>query len=262
MTDTPRTIYREKTYVCGEYLDVYIFPVYKRPGKRSKKASPTSATQAKLNARHAAEKLTRLHHANFTPYDLEIGLSYRENPESDEEATRNVGNYLRRLRRLRKKLGLPPLKYICVTERSKSGRYHHHVTVNGGVDRDTLESLWGLGYANSRRLQFSENGLTALSRYIVKEPIGGKRWNASRNLVDPEPRTNDSRIRSRRRAEALAKDREDREPWEKLYPDYHLAEVVPFHNEENGGVYLFARLYRKDGKYIAPKRSVKRRKKE
>lgn len=260
--DRPRTIYREKSYVCGEYLDLYIYPVYRKPGKRSKRAKPTTATQAKLNARHAAEKLTRLFHANFTPEDLELGLSHRVNPESDDEAIRLVANFLRRLRRLRKKLGLPPLKYICVTERSKSGRYHHHVTVNGGIDRDVLESLWGLGYANSRRLQFSENGLTALSRYIVKEPVGGKRWNASRNLIDPEPRTNDSRISSRRRAEELARDPEDRAPWEKLYPEYHLAEVVPFHNDANGGVYLFARMYRRDGKFIAPTRGGKRRKRE
>lgn len=253
------TIYREKTYTCGEYLDVYVYPVYRKPGKRSKRAQPTTKTQEKLNARHAAEKLTRLFHANFTPDDLELGLSHAINPESDEEALRLVTNFLRRLRRLRNKLGLEPLKYICVTEKSKSGRYHHHVTVNGGLDRDVIENLWGLGYANSRRLQFTENGLAALSRYIVKEPIGGKRWNASRNLIDPEPRTSDSRIRSRRRAVELAKDPEDREPWKKLYPDYHLAEVMPFHNEENGGVYLFARLYRTDGKFIAPTRGRKRR---
>ena len=60
--------------------------------------------------------------------------------------------------------GLPPLKYIVVTERGKKGgRIHHHITVNGGIDRDELESLWGLGYANSRRLQFTENGLAGLA---------------------------------------------------------------------------------------------------
>ena len=29
------------------------------------------------------------------------------------------------------------------------------------MDRDDLENLWGLGYANSRRLQFTESGLAA-----------------------------------------------------------------------------------------------------
>lgn len=255
-----KTIYREKYYICGEYLDVYIFPVYKKPGKRSGKANPTTETQAKLNARHAAEKLVRLLHANFTPDDLELGLDYAENPESEEQAKRDIQNFLRRLRNLRKKRGLPPLKYISVTEKSGKGRYHHHVTVNGGVDRDELESLWGYGRANSKRLQFNESGLAALGHYVVKSPIFSKRWNASKNLIDPEPKKNDSRIRSRRKAEELAKDREDRAPWEKLYPDYFLAEVTPFHNDENGGVYLFARLYRKDGTFIKPKRKRRDRK--
>lgn len=250
-----QTVYREKYYICGEYLDVYIYPVYKRPGKRGAKAKPTTLTQGKLNARHAAEKLVRLLHANFTPDDLELGLSYVTNPENEEQAKRDVQNFLRRLRRLREKLGLEPLKYISVTEKSGRGRYHHHVTINGGVDRDAVEKLWGLGRANSKRLQFDKNGLAGLGHYVVKSPIFSKRWNASKNLVDPVPRKNDSRIRSRRRAVELAKDTEDGMMWDKLYPDYFLAEVTPFHNDENGGVYLFARLYRKDGVFIKPRRS-------
>lgn len=251
-----RTIYREKKYFCGEYLDAYIYPIFKEPGQRSKKANPTSETQAKLNKRHAEEKVTRLLHANFTPDDLELGLDYAENPESDEQAKRDVQNFLRRLRRLRRSLGLPELKYIAVTEKSSRGRYHHHVTVNGGIDRDVLENLWGYGRANSKRLQFDENGVAGLGRYIVKSPIFAKRWNASKNLIDPQPRTNDSRI-SIRRAKELAADTTDRAPFEKLYPDYLLAEAGAFHNDVNGGVYLFARLYRKDGKYIKPRKRRK-----
>lgn len=253
------TIYREKCYICGEYLDVYIYPVYKRPGKRRGRAKPMTLTQAKLNLRHAIEKLVRLLHANFTPGDIELGLDYAVNPEDDEQAKRDIRNFLDRLRRRRKKLGLSPLKYISVTEKSGKGRYHHHVTINGGIDRDVVEKLWGLGRANSKRLQFNENGLAGLGRYVVKSPVFSKRWNASRNLVDPEPRTSDSSVRSRRKAAALAHDREDREPWEKLHPEYHLAEVMPFHNDENGGVYIFARMYRKDGRFIAPIRDRRRR---
>lgn len=269
------TIYREKYYICGEYLDVYVYPVYKRPGQRSAKAKPTTATQAKLNAKKAAEKIVRKMHANFTPEDISAGLDYAVNPEDDDRAKKDIHNFLDRVRRRRKKLGLPPLKYITVTEKSGKGRYHHHIIINGGIDRDEIEELWGLGRANADRLQFSENGLAGLGHYIVKNPIFSKRWNASRNLVDPEPRTNDSRIRSRRKAAELARDPEDRAPWEKLYPDYHLAEVVPFHNDSdeiiidangkptvhkgNGGIYIFARLYRKDKKFIAPARGGRRR---
>ncbi|MCL2563588.1 MAG: hypothetical protein FWE08_06095 [Oscillospiraceae bacterium] len=244
------TIYRETAYYCGEeYLDVYIYPVYKRPGQRAKKAKPTTETQAKLNERHAAEKLGRLLNTNFTPNDLSFGCSYRVNPESDDQVKRDAHNYLDRLRRRYKKAGVP-LKYIMVIEKSKAGRYHLHVIINdAGIDRDELERIWGYGYANSKRLEFGKTGLVGLAKYITKRPIFGKRWNASKNLIHPQPKPNDRRIRSRRKAAALAKDPEDRQPWEKLYPDYIMAEVVPFHNDENGGVYLFARLYRKDGVY-------------
>ena len=252
-----RTVYREKKYTCGEYLDVYIYPVFETGklggGKRAKK-KPSTEAQKKLNQRHREEKLVRLLHANFTPEDLEIHLTYKgEQPGSDEEAARNLRNYIRRIQRLRKKMGLPPLKYIAVTERGKrGGRYHHHITVNGGIDRDTLESMWEYGYANSRRLQFTEDGLAGLGNYIVKSPVGGKAWTASKNLVDPEPRTRDGRI-SGNKARELDKSLESGEKFakfESLYPGYLMSAAEAFHNDVNGGCYLVARFYRKDGKFI------------
>lgn len=258
-----RTVYREKRYYCGEYLDVYIFPVFetgRRASGRGKKRKPTSSAQKKLNQRHREQKLARLLHSNFTPDDLELNLSYTVQPESDEEAARLLRNYIRRIQRLRKKRGLPPLKYIAVTERGKKGgRYHHHITISGGIDRDELESLWGLGYANSRRLQFTENGLAGLAHYITKSPVGSKAWNASKNLVDPEPKTRDGHI-SARRARELARDTTDNREFEKLYPGYLLADAGAFHNDVNGGVYLAARYYRQDGQFIKPKKKGRSRK--
>lgn len=253
-----RTLYREKRYYCGEYLDVYIYPVYetgsRKAGGKRERRKPTSAAQKRLNQRHREEKLVRLLHANFTPEDLELHLTYAEQPEDDEAAKRELANFLRRVRRHRKKLGLPPLKYIAVTERGKrSGRYHHHVTINGGMDRDELERLWGLGYANSRRLQFTENGLAGLGNYIVKSPIGKKAWNASKNLIDPEPKTRDGRI-SASCARELTRDTTDNAAYERLYPGYFLADAGAFHNDVNGGYYIIARYYRKDGVFIKPKR--------
>lgn len=57
-----RTVYREKRYYCGEYLDVYIFPVFetgKRGHGRGKKRKPTSAAQKKLNQRHREQMYWR-----------------------------------------------------------------------------------------------------------------------------------------------------------------------------------------------------------
>jgi hypothetical protein len=55
-----KTIYREKRYYCGEYLDVYIFPTYRQSNGRRSRSKPTTAAQKKLNQRHREEKLVRL----------------------------------------------------------------------------------------------------------------------------------------------------------------------------------------------------------
>ena len=131
------------------------------------------------------------------------------------------------------------------------------ITINGGIDRDELEGLWGLGYANSRRLQFTESGLAGLANYIVKSPIGSKAWQSSKNLIDPEPTTRDGRI-SARRARELMQDG-DRKAFERLYPGYCLADAGAFFNDVNGGYYINARYYRADGVYIKPKRKRRKR---
>lgn len=126
-----RTIYREKRYYCGEYLDVFIYPTYSQARSRGKRSKPTSKAQAKLNQRHREEKLVRLLHANFTPDDYEIHLTYQYQPESPEEAQRLLRNFIRRVQRARKKQGLPPLKYIAVTEKgSRKGRYLAYLGVD------------------------------------------------------------------------------------------------------------------------------------
>lgn len=257
-----RRVYREKRYVCGEYMEAYIYPVYetgrRRGGKRGKR-KPSTEAQKKLNQRHREEKLTRLLHANFSPEDLEIHLTYAVQPGSDKEAWRIVQNFIRRVRRYMEKHGLGELRYIIVTERgTRSGRYHHHVTLHCGMDRDVLEQLWtkseGAGYANTRRLQFNETGLEGLARYITKQhrsedgsedeqKAGKKAWSASRNLVDPEAVTRDGRV-SARQAREMADDPKQCVKLEALYPGWTLTMAETFHNDVNGGAYLAVRFCR------------------
>ena len=40
-----KTIYREKRYYCGEYLDVYIFPTYRQSNGRRSRSKPTTDAQ-------------------------------------------------------------------------------------------------------------------------------------------------------------------------------------------------------------------------
>lgn len=240
-----RCLYREKKYVCGEYLEVDIFPVFKYQGSRKKRAKPTTAVQKKLNQHNAENKLIRLLNANFTEDDLRFDLTYAPDnlPTSDEYAQKQLQNYIRRLKRFRDKIGLPPLKYVAVTEKSEKGRYHHHLVINGGVSLKDLARLWARGYTQAKPLQFDEFGIVGIAKYLVKEPILGKRWNASKNLIQPQAKERDGRI-SARKVQELCGLTDDRREFEKLYDGYLLAEAKPFYNEYNGGYYLCVRMYR------------------
>lgn len=262
---TGKTIYRLKYYRCGEYLDAYCYPVVPcaKPiqGKRTRKRV-SREVQTKLNQRHARERLTRIVNTNFSWEDLSMTLTYRDNPETKEEAVKELQKYIRKLRAQYKKAGIE-LKYVWQMEKSKKGRYHVHMILSGGIDRDKLEKFWGNGYANSKRLQFDQNGVAALVGYITKshhnkdeERITYKAWNGSRNLIDPEPEISDTKVRSRKKALELADG--EFNAWNEIFPGYEIADINQFHSDEYGSVYLFARLYRRDGKRMPPKRKVKK----
>lgn len=233
---------RERAYVCGDYMDGDIYPVFQRPGERRKRSKPTSAIQARLNQKNAEKKLTRLVHANFTERDLALHLTLApgREPKDEKDAKRILANYIRRLKRLYRKLGLE-LKYITRIEYGgRGGRVHYHLIISGGVDRDELEKLWGLGYANSKRLQFGEDGVAGLARYMVKDRTSYRRWNQSRNLVIPEPVERDGEI-GMEELEGLTEDIEGgtaHDWFEKRYPGFVLVEASWTRNNINRGAYV------------------------
>lgn len=261
-----RCLYREKIHECGDYLEVDIYPVFKKQKGRQKRAKPTSEVQAKLNEHNAEQKLIRLLHCNFTCEDIEIHLTYSDDnlPENEDESKRDVQNYLRRVKRIRKKLNLPELKYISVTEGGVDNtRYHHHITMSGGVERGILENLWGYGYANARKLQFNERGVEGLARYITKQfrarkndLVFRKRWNASKNLEKPLTKEKNGRVSQKKVKELATFDSENREKFENLYPGYFFSGCSPFYNEFNKGYYLCVRMYKKNAQFS----NIKKRK--
>ena len=255
-----RRVYREKSFVCGDYKEVYIYPCFAdcvKKGRRRPKAKPTPAAQKKLNQRIRENNLIRLLHANFTAEDISFDLTYRdgEQPSTDEGAKKDVQNFLRRLKRFRNKAGLPELKYIAVTEKgSRSGRYHHHLVLSGGVGIGTLAAIWGKGYTKAQPLQFDETGLIGKGKYLVKQAKGKDKQSqyfrsfySSKNLVNPQPRKRDGRF-SQRKVRELCEDPCDRAAFERLYEGYAFAEAAEYYNDVNSGFYLEIRLYRKSAK--------------
>lgn len=270
------SIMREKKIYCGkEYLEVDIYPYTPqqqeicRSGRRSKKEKVSAPKQKNLNDKNARRYFVQLINSNFGKGDLHVTLTYsnKYEPQTVEEAEKEARNFIRRVGRRMKKEGLGELKYILVTESvaEKEGdklvRVHHHIILNKGLDRDTIEELWSkrkgkerkeaeyIGWVNADRLKTDETGLAALANYLTKYTNRKKKWSSSQNLVKPVSRTNDFKY-SKREAEKIVKEvQRDTSYWEKKYKGYTLA----------GGDYSFTTSYNENmGWYI----SVKMRRKE
>ncbi|MDP4146087.1 MAG: hypothetical protein Q8936_16625 [Bacillota bacterium] len=239
--------YREKRIYSGKYLEVEIYSITKkeRNMKRKKKERESLVKQKNLNDKNAKKHLIRLINTNFSDKDLAVHLTYdnKNLPSSEEEARKDVGNFLRRLKGYRKRRGLPELKYIAVIEykdqeEGKTIRIHHHIIMDGVLDRDTVESIWKKGRANADRLKADEFGYEAIARYITKDPKGKKRWTQSKNLKQPVIKINDHKY-SRRKVYELFKEKGNAREFEDLYPGYiYTHSETPINDITGTAVYI------------------------
>ena len=260
--------FRTKTIRSGPVLEVEIFPIWEtRSDVRRIRNRVTKAAAAAVNERNARKRLDRLINTNFGPEDLHVTLTYKGDPPDQEQAAKDIRNYLRRVRYWRRKQGLPEMKYIYVMEWEdpedpqpvqmvfegmeqdpepvKAKRIHHHVIMSG-MDRDAAESLWRKGRVNARKLQPDEFGLRDLAGYVLKAPKTKKRWYGSRNLKEPRITVSDHKF-SRKQIYALA-DRMSSSAGpilRQVYPGYiPAAEPVIRSSEFCSGFYIYARMYR------------------
>lgn len=250
-----RYFIRQRVWRCGDYIDVEAYPVFQQPGKRRAKCNPTREAQKRLNQRAAEKQVTRLLHLNFGLEDYELDLTFAE-IVSEEECKRRLDAFIRKLRRLYQKAG-KELRYLYTVETGKkSGRTHIHMPISGGIGRDALEEAWGQGYANSRRLQFTEKGITGLAKYICKEgrPEAGtekrsyRRWSCSKNLIRPVPETKDGEITVKEMQEAMdaIERRNMADSIRESFPGYELVEANALKNNWNAGIYLEISICRKE----------------
>ncbi len=239
-----RAYIRDTRVIAGEYMRVHLMPVRREAPKgrgRRGRYRVTSEAQRRYNAKCAAWCVCDYLHANFCDQDIALRLSYAS-AVTVEEAERHIVNFLRRVSYAFKRAELGALKYLYVTEEGvKGGRVHHHLVLSGGLDRDVLEKMWGLGYANSERLQFTEDGLAGLSRYIVKRPCTARSFKRSRNLVKPEALSSNTSV-SPRQAQYINANPEDLEAASSLYPGWRAVKVEPSPVGEWGGE-LFTVVY-------------------
>lgn len=187
--------YTTKTIKSGNQFEVEIYPLFSKKNfdKYQPKKKPTRLTQKYLNDKNARKYFIRLVNANFSKNDWVIHLTYSNNklPKSIKDAERMVYNYIRKINRRRKKLGLENAKYNYVTEYDpeKKIRCHHHLIIEDGIDRKIMKKLWTNGTRTKiEELEPDDAWLTGLAMYLSKDPKGKKRWKPSKNLKKPVER--------------------------------------------------------------------------
>ena len=281
---------RTRTWRAGDTLEVCCFPILRlsHDAQRERERRESSAAQEALNLRRARQRVRLLIEGNFDENDYVVHPTYDYSvaettfqtraqaiaamekaglPLDEDDARRDMRNYLKRIRRAMRRAGHDPkeLKYLYVMESSHEPRdedpnplpahYHFHMVIHApGLTRDQLEALWGKGYCNTRRLDFRDNGLAALANYITKQRrmngSGGarrtRRWACSKNLKQPEERVSDRKV-SRRRAALVAEDVRQfgREIFERCYPGYRVMEQPEVRMSAfASGAYIYARMRR------------------
>lgn len=249
----------EKRYWHGNYGTVLLFPAYKKSNSRSKKYKPTSETQKKLNDFHAQEKFRMLIDNNFTSNDIELQLSFENPPETYEDCLKCIQKYLRKVRIYYKKEFEVKLKYVGVIEKGvRLGKFHAHITVNipdpsrRGEIRERLEKLWQYGTGRTFTLEFNEDGMKGMAKYLVCNPnkpeVEGKvkRWIQSKGLKRPKVSERTGRISTEKTKRIIRGEITERDI-ELLYPGYTVTYIEPYgyKKDDNG-----CSDYMTDGAYV------------
>lgn len=257
--------YRTATVKAGTRLEAEIYPIFGKSMERQAKHARQNMTkerQAQLNTKRAKRKLILLVENNFEYWtDYEITLTYRKKPvdmepENLDRCKKDIRNFFNRLKRLREKRGLPELKYIYSIGHDENHRTHVHCLVTGGVERETLEKLWGKGFANTYSLQDFGNGLQGIASYLYKQNekardngdrVNYHMWSGSRNLKAPKEHKSDSKV-SNRKVKLLARSfgHDAKEIMEKVYPGYVLENCVMRFSDIVDGVYIQCVMRKKE----------------
>ena len=247
--------YRRATTVSGPRIDAEVFPAFGRNQRgdlRRAKSQVTRTAQQRANDERSRRHLIQLVEANFTEKDVAVALTYAGTAPDPERIDKDIRNFLERIRRKRRQLGLDKLKYIYAIggdEMPAAGysgkRPHIHLIMNGGIDRDTIERIWAKGRANADRLQPRDEGLGGIAVYFTRqkqdrpEKPGVRKWRGSRNLTQPVRRRRDARMpNSRVRRIAYDFQNEAKGVMERLYPGYVLQDCQVRYSDVVDGVYI------------------------
>lgn len=237
---------RTKTFKYGSVLEAEIFPMWKnrRAAARAMKEKPTTAAMERINHLNTVKKMSRYINANFTECDLWATFGWDDDklPHNTEEAWKDMGNFIKRLKRLYKKAGVE-FKALYVLEYGKNIRSHIHMVVSGGVPREAIEGKWkGGGRKQTRALQPDKMGCTGLAHYFGKNKRCERKWHHTQNLIMPQPTISDGKITKRGAERILENEEKAKEYFEKLYPGYECMGIDIRYSDIVSGVYVYTAM--------------------
>lgn len=249
MRTKPGLHYATKTIKSGKVFEVEIYPWFNSLKDIPRVVLDNGRSQNNLNDKNSRKRMIRTVNENFGKNDLWLTYTYEDesHPETQEQAKKNLTNYLRRVNRLRKKRGMKNAKYLYIMEWEdgpEGTRCHYHVLMEKGIDRDTLEDMWHYAVRNdSTRLHPDEEGISGLAAYMAdkKRSKGERRWTSSKNLKKPKESVSHSKIKSRRQVERMAKDYEEIRAFfekEKRWEKYQFLRAEVMYNEFNAAFYI------------------------
>lgn len=151
--------------VAGKVIDVTIkVSSGNHKGKRADKLYATEEKVQKNNDRLAGKKLARIFNANFGKDAAHVTLTYKEEPDTLEEAKQILNRFMNRMRAAMKKMGIE-FKWVIATE-FKGKRVHHHLITD--APRELIEKKWKEGFCFYQPFDNNPNR-NKLAEYIIKE---------------------------------------------------------------------------------------------
>ena len=256
-----KTRVREKRVICGpRYMDVDIYQITERQYKaaRAKRYNASRPQQQKLNDKNARRYFRQKVITNYTEDDYVITHTFDDEhlPKTIDDAIRIYKNYLARINYQCRIRGIPLCKYMSVLEHTepegkrKGIRFHFHSFFSCELPPKILKQLWSSGRGKSKKrmglvkidtIDFLDDSIEGLCEYMLKNPVGKKRWMQSKGLKEPKfPKPADNKYK-RRTFERSAKEGDfyDKEYVRKKYPGWECSDSTVEYNELTGwAVYL------------------------
>lgn len=190
-------MYIKKTWKFKNSIEVeksYTARFGKKGMKHNPKINSTPEAMMKHNCKRATDKLRRMIKLNFEN-GFHVVLTYRKTNRPDQEqAHRNLTNFLRRMKYHLDKMG-EEFKYIAVTEYENVAIHHHLIINNVPGMIELVNKQWKCGQANFTSI-YEDEDVRTLAEYLIKErektfrmdPNAKQRYSSSRNLIIPEPK--------------------------------------------------------------------------